>query len=195
MVDTKWGPSPPVHCQRGVPQGAVSSPELSKPAQDPLLRVREHSCACYVSSSGRRVSVAGYVDDAEHYAQGACQLPQLLCDLSIGSLLTYGHRVCLGQVPRLCQRLGCLRGFARGGCRWLYLHLFAQHPGESWSQGRWRGSSERGLRACIAAETAACTRMGFLLKEDSAGRMMIEWWPRACASPEGGCSHQQHCDQ
>ena len=87
-VDTKWGPSPPVHCQRGVPQGAVSSPELSKPAQDPLLRLREQSCACYVSSSGRRVSVAGYVDDAEHYAQGACQLPQLLCDLSIGSLLT-----------------------------------------------------------------------------------------------------------
>ena len=50
-----------------------------------------------------------------------------------------------------------------------HLHLFAQHPGESWSQGSWRGSSERGLRACIAAETAACTRMGFLLKEDSAG--------------------------
>ncbi|CAE7809936.1 unnamed protein product, partial [Symbiodinium necroappetens] len=41
VVDTKWGPSPPVHCKRGVPQGA-----------------------------------------------GACQLPQLLCDLSMGSLLT-----------------------------------------------------------------------------------------------------------
>ena len=35
-VDTAWGPSEEVRCDRGVPQGAVSSPELSKPAQDPL---------------------------------------------------------------------------------------------------------------------------------------------------------------
>ena len=88
QVDTRWGPSDPVHCHRGVPQGAVSSPELSKPAQDPLLRLRESSPACYISSAGRRVPMAGYVDDAEHYASGARQLPRLLQDLSRGSLLT-----------------------------------------------------------------------------------------------------------
>ena len=87
-VDTRWGPSEPVHCHRGIPQGAVSSPELSKPAQDPLLRLRESSQACYVSSAGRRVPVAGYVDDEEHYAAGASQLPRLLQDLSRGSRLT-----------------------------------------------------------------------------------------------------------
>ncbi|CAE7837193.1 unnamed protein product [Symbiodinium sp. CCMP2592] len=54
QVDTKWGLSDPVHCHRGIPQGAASSPELSKPAQDPLLRLRENSTACYVSSAGRR---------------------------------------------------------------------------------------------------------------------------------------------
>ena len=87
-VDTAWGPSEEVRCDRGVPQGAVSSPELSKPAQDPLLRLRERSSACYITSAGRRVAVAGFVDDAEHYAQGVWQLPQLLRDLHDGSKLT-----------------------------------------------------------------------------------------------------------
>ena len=87
-VDTAWGPSEEVRCDRGVPQGAVSSPELSKPAQDPLLRLRERSSACYITSAGRRVAVAGFVDDTEHYAQGVWQLPQLLRDLHDGSKLT-----------------------------------------------------------------------------------------------------------
>ena len=102
QVDTRWGPSDPVHCHRGVPQGAVSSPELSKPAQDPLLRLRESSPACYISSAGRRVPMAGYVADAEHYASGARQLPRLLQDLSKGSLLT---GICMGQISCLCHGL------------------------------------------------------------------------------------------
>ena len=87
-VETPWGLSDVVECRRGVPQGATSSPELSKPAQDPLLRLRESSTACYVSSAGRRVVLAGFVDDTEHYAQGVRQLHPLLKDLRAGSLLT-----------------------------------------------------------------------------------------------------------
>ena len=47
-LDTRSGPSQPLAVTRGVPQGAVSSPELSRTAQDPLLRLREcwQECPC-----------------------------------------------------------------------------------------------------------------------------------------------------
>ena len=69
-------------------QGSVSGPEVYKPAQEPILRVRESSIAQYVSSQGRRIAAAGYVDDAEHYGAGAAHLPVILGELGAGSQAT-----------------------------------------------------------------------------------------------------------
>ena len=47
----------------GVGQGAVSSPEISKFAQDPFLRALEGRLHLYETAEGTRVSNAGYSDD------------------------------------------------------------------------------------------------------------------------------------
>ena len=73
--------------QRGVPQGTNSSPELSKPAQEPILRLREMSPARFVADHGIDVAVTAYADDAEHYVGGIRQLPQLLVELGKGSMI------------------------------------------------------------------------------------------------------------
>ncbi|CAE7204856.1 unnamed protein product [Symbiodinium sp. CCMP2592] len=86
-IDTRWGLTRDVDYQRGVPQGTISSPELSKPAQEPILRMRELSPARFVTDHGIGVAVTAYADDAEHYAGGIRQLPQLLQELGKGSVL------------------------------------------------------------------------------------------------------------
>eukprot|EP00439_Symbiodinium_sp_Y106_P048881 s5598_g6.t1 len=68
--------------------GAVSSPELSRAAQDPMLRLREKDGAAYTTSGGRRVAAAGYVDDIEHYGNGLRDLPAVLNTLALGSSAT-----------------------------------------------------------------------------------------------------------
>ena len=59
-------------------------PEASKPAQEPILRLRQASPAQYVTHAGRRVACAGYVDDAEHY--GAARAPPTCRSLSRSSV-------------------------------------------------------------------------------------------------------------
>ena len=86
-IDTRWGLTHDVDYQRGVPQGTISSPGLSKPAQEPILRMRELSLARFVTDHGIGVAVTAYADDAEHYAGGIRQLPQLLRELGKGSVL------------------------------------------------------------------------------------------------------------
>ena len=66
-VRTQWSDSDPVRLSRGVPQGSVSGPELSKAGQELILRLRELSPAKYITSSGRAVASAGFVDDPQHY--------------------------------------------------------------------------------------------------------------------------------
>ena len=78
LLDTRAGLSSPISVTRGVPQGSVSSPELSRAAQDPILRLRSSDGAAYVTSTGRRVVAAGYVDDIEHYGSGVADLPAAL---------------------------------------------------------------------------------------------------------------------
>ena len=85
QVHTRWGPSPRITLTRGLPQGAVSAPDLSKAAQDPILRLREASPAAYTTVGGRRVATTGYVDDSEHYGRGAADLSPVLGELSLGS--------------------------------------------------------------------------------------------------------------
>ena len=87
-LDTRSGPSQPLAVTRGVPQGAVSSPELSRTAQDPLLRLRACDGAAYTTSAGRSVPAAGYVDDIEHYGDGLRDLPAILHSLALGSSAT-----------------------------------------------------------------------------------------------------------
>ena len=87
-VETRAGPAPPIVVNRGFPQGSVSGPEASKPAQEPILRMRRTSPAQYVTSAGRRVACAGYVDDAEHYGSGAADLPTIVAELGLGSVAT-----------------------------------------------------------------------------------------------------------
>ena len=84
-LSTRAGFTQPVNVERGVPQGAVTSPEVSCSAQDPILRLRAADGAAYVSSAGRRVTAAGYVDDIEHYGQGLADLPIILNSLEAGS--------------------------------------------------------------------------------------------------------------
>ena len=88
IVNCRWGEAPVIAPTRGVPQGSVSGPEEAKAAQEPILRVRESSPACYMTSAGRRVPCAGYVDDAEHYGSGVSDLPKILAELGSGSIAT-----------------------------------------------------------------------------------------------------------
>ena len=81
QLSTRSGLTPPLPVARGVPQGAVSSPEVSRAAQDPLFRLRAADGAAYVTSTGRRVVAAEYVDDIEHYGQGLADLPVILQSL------------------------------------------------------------------------------------------------------------------
>ena len=87
-LDTRSGPSQPLEVTRGVPQGAVSSPELSRTAQDPLLPLRACDGAAYTTSAAGRVPAAGYVDDTEHYGDGLQDLPAILQSLAVGSAAT-----------------------------------------------------------------------------------------------------------
>ena len=70
-LDTRVGLTPAVPVIRGIPQGAVSSPELSKAAQDPILRLRAADGAAYRAvrclpavlnslSQGSRATGVGY---------------------------------------------------------------------------------------------------------------------------------------
>jgi len=70
-ITTRYGITDPVWVQRGVPQGSFSDPEAATPAQEAVLRLRESSSAAYVTSQGRPISTAGYVDDTQHYGGGA----------------------------------------------------------------------------------------------------------------------------
>eukprot|EP00439_Symbiodinium_sp_Y106_P022121 s10379_g2.t1 len=71
-----------------LPACSVSSPELSKAAQEPILRLRASDGAAYCSSGGRRIVASGYVDDVEHYGAGLRDLPTVLDSLSLGSSAT-----------------------------------------------------------------------------------------------------------
>ena len=46
VIETRWGPSPPVTPNRGFVRGSVSGPEQAKPAQSPILSIRAVSKAC-----------------------------------------------------------------------------------------------------------------------------------------------------
>ena len=96
LLDNQGGLTPPVRVTRGVPQGSVSSPELSRAAQDPLLRIRAGDGAAYATSAGRRIIAAGFVDDIEHYGNGLADLPAVLRSLY------------MVQVLGVCVRLGML---------------------------------------------------------------------------------------
>ena len=85
QLETRFGLTPDVQVQRGIMQGAVSSPELSRPAQDPILRLRESSSAAYVTSRGRRVATAGYSDN---YGRGVADIPDIVAELGLGSIHT-----------------------------------------------------------------------------------------------------------
>lgn len=87
-VQTRWGLSAPIAPNRGRPQGASSSPEASKPAQEPILRLRETSTAAYITSMGRRVEAFAYVDDGEHYWQGMRDLQTIINELGVSSHAT-----------------------------------------------------------------------------------------------------------
>ena len=84
-ISTGVGSTEPLPVTRGCPQGAVSSPALSRAAQEPILRLRESSAASYRTSAGRRVACVGYADDVEHYGSGLRDLPVILSELSAGS--------------------------------------------------------------------------------------------------------------
>jgi len=88
FISTGVGVSEPVSVTRGCPQGAVSSPYLSRAAQDPVLRLREQSPAHYVTSAGRAIACVGYADDVEHYGSGLQDLPLMLLELGAGSRAT-----------------------------------------------------------------------------------------------------------
>eukprot|EP00439_Symbiodinium_sp_Y106_P055377 s232_g7.t1 len=82
---TRLGVTSPVAVSRGVPQGSVSSPSLSRSAQEPLLRLRENSLHGYRTSGGRLVQTCGFVDDLEHYGSGVSDLTGISDSLALGS--------------------------------------------------------------------------------------------------------------
>ena len=82
---TRLGVTLPVSVSRGVPQGSVSSPSLSRGAQEPMLRLRENSSQGYRTSGGRLVHATGFVDDLEHYGSGVGDLAGISETLSLGS--------------------------------------------------------------------------------------------------------------
>ena len=53
---TRLGVTSPISVSRGVPQGSVSSPSLSRGAQEPMLRLRENS-----SQATERAGVDSYM--------------------------------------------------------------------------------------------------------------------------------------
>ena len=67
-------------------QGSVSGPEQAKPAQSPILGLRAASKACYLTSRGREVRAAGFVDDTQHYGSGGFHLCTIMGELSRGSI-------------------------------------------------------------------------------------------------------------
>ena len=77
-VETRWGPTEPIHAERSMPQGSVSGPEMGKPAQEVVLRLRQSSDACYMTSHGRSVACVGFVDDSLHFGAGASHIPTIL---------------------------------------------------------------------------------------------------------------------
>ena len=85
QLETKFGLTPEVAVHGGVMQGGVSSPELSRPAQDPILRLREQSSSVYTTSHGRRVATASFSDDAEHYGSGVADIPTVVSELDQGT--------------------------------------------------------------------------------------------------------------
>ena len=72
----------------GFPQGSISGPEGSKPAQEPLLRLREASPCKYITSGGREIASIGFVDDEQHYGAGAAHVPRIIEELRTASMLT-----------------------------------------------------------------------------------------------------------
>ena len=84
-VQTRWGESEVIRPTRGVPQGSVSGPELSKPGQEPILRLRDSSRAKYTTSAGRQVACTGFVDDDQHYGSGVLDLLCIRDELGCGS--------------------------------------------------------------------------------------------------------------
>ena len=88
VIETRWGPSPPITPNKGFVQGSVSGPEQAKPAQSPILALRAVSKACYRTVHGREVRAAGFVDDTEHYGDGAASVASIMRELSLGSIAT-----------------------------------------------------------------------------------------------------------
>ena len=88
VIETRWGPSPPITPNRWFVQASVSGPEQAKPAQSYILGLRAVSQACYRTFHGREVRAAGFVDDTEHCGTGAPALASIMRELSIGSIAT-----------------------------------------------------------------------------------------------------------
>ena len=87
-IETRWGDTEPLTPNRGIVQGSVSGPEEAKPAQSPILGLRELSEACYVTAHGCKVRAAGFVDDTQHYGSGGRHLLDIMKELSLGSIAT-----------------------------------------------------------------------------------------------------------
>ena len=69
-VETRCANTPDIALDRGYVQGSKGASELSKPAQSPILNIREESAAAYTAEGDVKVHSAGYVDDLEHYGKG-----------------------------------------------------------------------------------------------------------------------------
>ena len=87
-IETRWGGTEPLIPNRGIVQGSASGPEEAKPAQSPILGLREATEACYVTAHGREVRAAGFVDDTQHYGSGGHHLLDIMKELSLGSTAT-----------------------------------------------------------------------------------------------------------
>ena len=125
---------------RGLPQGSASAPELSKAAQDPILRLRECSPAAYVTRAGTRVAAAGF--DVEHYGRGAADIRPILLELSLGSQGT-GIGFSWEKGSAFASDWD---GFIRGGFRVDMSDLAVQASGwDIWNGGRSTASLPRAL--------------------------------------------------
>ena len=87
-VETRWGDTPDIAPDRGYVQESRGASELSKPAQSPILNLRETSTACYIAEGGIVVHSAGYVDDTEHFGQGINDLVKIMREVGLGSIIT-----------------------------------------------------------------------------------------------------------
>ena len=88
VIETRWGLTSSITPNMGFVQGSVSGSEQAKPAQSQILALRAVSKAFYLTSKGRKVHAAGFVDDTEHYGKGALDLASILRELSLGSIAT-----------------------------------------------------------------------------------------------------------